>query len=355
MKIFFLALILVPVHDVLAIPPPDVILNILQSVMQTLGIMTLFIVSLLITSFQWTKTFYFKNKKHIKRSLFGLAVLLTIGVPLATLIMQAQWQKGVKEEMRPIIKQATTAAGRDEKTLRNILEKHEKVSLAESETNAAQNYLERGQAISINQFKELHQNPDLIILDIREKIAHEYGSIPGSIHFRLADFLFSGYKTLPTTLDTPIMVICYVSTSGSLVSEFLKSLGYENVYFLDKGLVYFWNQPINIPFEGELFFPRRVFDKKRFLKTIPPNITAIDVRSNKAAQESPIPNSEPLFWEMSTTPQINQFVQGLDLNKPYYIYCDSSLTCYSADIMWGHLKQNTKLNIQGVYRAKYTP
>ncbi len=67
MKKYFLALILTftTVHTALAIPPPDVLISAIQSVMQFLGVAVVFMISLFYLIHDFLKNMWALHKKNI--------------------------------------------------------------------------------------------------------------------------------------------------------------------------------------------------------------------------------------------------------------------------------------------------
>lgn len=89
--------------------------------------------------------------------------------------------------------------------------------------------------ISAESAKELIDQKDVAIVDIRDPQAYQASHIPESSHLdnnTLPGFLES------TPKDKPVVVCCYHGNSSLNAAQFLAEQGYEEVYSLDGGFEY---------------------------------------------------------------------------------------------------------------------
>jgi len=88
------------------------------------------------------------------------------------------------------------------------------------------------QQIVYQQAKDLLNQEDTIILDVRDQQSFDAGHIPGSLHLSVAmlnDFCEQ------TPLQAPILVYCYHGISSQSVAQYLVDQGFTRVYSLTGG------------------------------------------------------------------------------------------------------------------------
>ncbi len=338
---FFLTSLL-SIETALAIPPPDFFINIFQQFLQLFGIITAFVIVAFYQTKAWVINFYYQNKKQVKLSGLILVIVLIFSLIFSYFwsVKQEQvWKTQVTSEIKNVIETAEKKI--DPQILADLKQRHLDISLAGSEKKDSHILLSRDGEIDWDTFRnEFFNEEGTLIIDLREKVAFDYGHYPGSVHSRLADFVFGDWQTINLDEAKNIIVVCYVSTSGALVTEFLRKLGYTNVYFLKNGLVEAVEQDKDDIFEGEVFFSEQVWDIQDLSSAeLLPEWQGIDTRSNAVFETKGRTGNLNLYWEMTTTPEIEKFAEKLDKTKTYYSVCDSGLTCYSASILQGYLEK----------------
>ncbi|WP_029906069.1 thiosulfate sulfurtransferase GlpE [Prevotella sp. 10(H)] len=86
--------------------------------------------------------------------------------------------------------------------------------------------------ISFNQAKEKLNDPETILVDIRDSDSFIEGHIRGAIHLPQESLpLF----VISTNKITPIMVMCYHGNSSQAIADFLVQQGFSEVYSIDGG------------------------------------------------------------------------------------------------------------------------
>lgn len=337
---FVVYLYLMPVAA--AIPPPDLIISTLQSALQFLGVAAAFVVGAYFTLKDQLRLWYAAHKFWFWWSGGMLLIILAGGLAWwshQSIMAEKQlWKTEARTEMQDLINQAVDTAALEQQFETRYLSVSESVK----EIPAAQALPDREAGISWERFlADFYQHPDTILLDVREPLSYQYGHLPGTINVRLADFVRGGWEelNLPKT-GKNIVVLCYVSTSGALVSNFLRQLGYDSTYFLDQGMDGLTEEERSKYFDGFLFYPKRDYDLLALEKTaINPSWQGIDVRSPAVFDQKALPGTTNFFWELRTMPEIQNFVWTLSYDVPLYGVCDSVLTCYSANIMQMHLQR----------------
>ena len=86
--------------------------------------------------------------------------------------------------------------------------------------------------IPLQEAQELLNNPETVIIDIRDKVSYQAGNIPNSINLsekNIVDFLNS------TDREVPLLVYCYHGINSKEAAEYFVSNGFQTVFSLDGG------------------------------------------------------------------------------------------------------------------------
>jgi thiosulfate sulfurtransferase len=86
--------------------------------------------------------------------------------------------------------------------------------------------------ISIETTRQMLQNGDVQLVDIRDEQSYQMGHIAGARHLdntSLQDFLIEGDP------DQPVIVYCYHGNSSQPAAAFLNEKGFDDVYSMDGG------------------------------------------------------------------------------------------------------------------------
>jgi len=86
--------------------------------------------------------------------------------------------------------------------------------------------------ISLDEAQTLLDNPETVIVDIRDKESYEDGNIPRSINIsqkNIDHFLEN------TDRDKNLLVYCYVGNSSKGASDYFVQKGFKTVFSLDGG------------------------------------------------------------------------------------------------------------------------
>ncbi|MFQ6372843.1 thiosulfate sulfurtransferase GlpE [Shewanella sp. YIC-542] len=88
------------------------------------------------------------------------------------------------------------------------------------------------QIISATGLKQLQQQAEVQIVDIRDPASFEKGHIPGAVQLgnhNLTTFIAQA------DMDKPLVVVCYHGISSQSAAEYLHQQGFDEVYSLDGG------------------------------------------------------------------------------------------------------------------------
>lgn len=333
--------------SVFAIAPPEFILNITQNVLQFMGILFAFIFSVLFHLKLYLKQLFINQNNFLK--LFLISIFITsifTSIYYAYLkTKEKKWKKNVKTEMKEIVDNL------NEKN--EIWQKYIKISSSDEEQTTAKLILSQKLAITPQKYLELKENNNILVVDLRERISYERGSIPGSIHIRFADLLNGEWKTLPLNYDY-IIFLCWIGTSGNLATEFLNTMGIKNVLCFANGVQDIYDNPL-ISYKGEypIKIPKKMNEYLTLAKVskyLSDGYITLDIRPYDKYKSNGIPNSIWFFYEAMTTEEIEKTLNLLDKNKKYFALCDSELSCWLAKVVGLELE---KRNLH--YLGRYTP
>lgn len=334
---------LIPLHYVSALPPPDLLLSIPQTILHTLGAFTaLFIIlSGSIATFfnRWTRTPF--GRGILATLITGVILTGTLGgLAFYNEWRLTKWQAKIDAEVRDIWKIYAPVYG------------------AKSEFKASKTLESSAQMVTWNEFEKTTAGEKPLILDIRDTYPYERGRIPGSIHIRFAELIRGDWKNIEEYKDRPILLVCYVGTTGSIASQFLDKRGFSNLYQLEGGV----NQALlidrSVPFEGDVSLPKdprvlHYLPEIEVIEEIDKGAQIIDMRNPdglKTNTSYEITNT--LFRDSMTQEEIDAYITTLELQTPYIFLCEGSLSCFSAEMMVYDLDRH-KYNAFGITSSAF--
>jgi len=86
--------------------------------------------------------------------------------------------------------------------------------------------------LSPQQVPALLENPDVVVLDMRDGNSYVAGHIPGAIQATEEHVIKVAEET---PANTPVLVYCYHGISSRQLAQFLASQGLEQVHSLEGG------------------------------------------------------------------------------------------------------------------------
>lgn len=355
MRFLFLCLsvsLLYPWSLAYALPPPDLIITVLQSFMQVMGALFAMLVVVVMSTWQWLKIFYQLHKKIV----WSLIVLTLVAVPTSLFVAlkyeENKWKQAVQQNFLLMADEAQNQLNNTqpnslmsetstETLVRNkVLAELDKMAQSGSDTQTNIMDLSFAGALDYEAFKTQLLNPEAQIIDVRTALGFEKGRVKNSVNIELPDLLFGEWKTLDP--NRPVVIVCYAGSSGVVVSHFLASLGFNEVYFPENGIYKYRNQLADFNFEGEYFDPyvgvqQQMVERETVLNL---NAQVIDFRTKAEVENDPIgsvvTNPDISFY---TTKNMTAWLDELDPNAVYALVCDSPLSCYNSAIMTYRIKQ----------------
>jgi rhodanese-related sulfurtransferase len=365
------------INKVLAIPPPDFIISSLQSVMQILGIIVAFFISLFFLFKDFLKNIWTIHKKKclFSLSLFFSSFLLVGGWIYSS--SKKEWKQEVNNDLNDLknivlteeVVKKENIITQEKSTIKQIpkntkpkinelsifkqtWEKFKQINEAGTESENHKFLNEEGK-ISVNNY---NNKSNKIIIDLRETQARLRGKIPESLHIRLTDFLKGGWKSLNIQTNQTVIFVCFTGSRGSLATEFFRNLGYENSFYLDGGINKS-SKDNNFNFEGDItlgspYNIQKLLTTEEVKSYINNGVIGIDVRADNKFEKKNIPKSIHLFRDKMITSEIQNQLNKLDSNKKYFAICDSWLNCYSAKILGFEMMEHD-LEFIGRYAKPY--
>lgn len=355
MRFLFLCLsvsLLYPWSLAYALPPPDLIITVLQSFMQVMGALFAMLVVVVMSTWQWLKIFYQLHKKIV----WSVIVLTLVAVPTSLFVAlkyeENKWKQAVQQNFLLMADEAQNQLNNTqpnslmsetstETLVRNkVLAELDKMAQSGSDTQTNIMDLSFAGALDYEAFKTQLLNPEAQIIDVRTALGFEKGRVKNSVNIELPDLLFGEWKTLDP--NRPVVIVCYAGSSGVVVSHFLASLGFNEVYFPENGIYKYRNQLADFNFEGEYFDPyvgvqQQMVERETVLNL---NAQVIDFRTKAEVENDPIgsvvTNPDISFY---TTKNMTAWLDELDPNAVYALVCDSPLSCYNSAIMTYRIKQ----------------
>lgn len=331
-KLFFIILIIFfPLHQSLAIPPPDLIISTAQAILTTFGL----IVGSIIILWKQLKDYAASlGRRQVIFYAFLLVFassLIYISSNIAT-IHTLYWRYTIDAE------------------LREVWQKYEPVYSAQDEIAARADGLTQEHEITWADFMKVSENQDYLVIDIRETYGFDAGKVAGSIHMRFGDLINGEWETLLPYKDKPIFIVCYVGSTGALTVDFLKKRGFTKLYQPKKGIFTVKLNEPDLPFVGTLKnFGEPSINKFVAKKALREGVKTIDMRSpDHYSQSVPFTVNYRVFREFMTTAANNEFINSLPKDQTYLPFCDSAISCYQGRVLLLDLEK-VGLRVRGVF------
>ncbi len=88
--------------------------------------------------------------------------------------------------------------------------------------------------IDVQEAKRMIDDGDVQVIDTREPYEHAEGHVPGSLRIQHMAILLQADKL---ATDRPVLFICKSGQRSAVAAEFAASLGLEDIYSVDGGIV----------------------------------------------------------------------------------------------------------------------
>lgn len=240
--------------------------------------------------------------------------------------------------------------------IRILWAEYEPTYYAQSEVEARKTLLNNDRGVTWNDFMQVVDGGEYLVVDIREGYGFDVGYVPNSIHIRFGDLVNGQWRKLIPKKDIPIYIVCYVGSTGALTIDFLSGKGFTKLYQPEGGIIRAVSIEGNYPFVGTLEAPgvrgnTNLIDKYEFNKVVQAGSEIIDMRAPSHYEDNlGFDISHRHFREFMTTEAVKSFVDSLDKQRSYVMLCDSELSCYQGEMLYEDLKRSGVKSI-GVYRS----
>lgn len=316
---------------VFAIPPPDIIISLMQTFLSILGAMTAFLMVVFYLFRDLIVMYSRKNKKTLFAFLF-----ITIFIALFCMWyfqnepIVAETSEGEMVSIREIIEPTPfiNFVSWEQKTFLSMYDDFSnffsqqgirvpEVSITESFTaKDSYTYLQE-------------HGDDALLLDVREEFEQTlYGpNHPQILRVRYGDIANGNIEGIPK--DKKLIVICYSGLRGYLTSLLLKHYGFEDVAFVRKGLSG-W-QDANLPTYGD--------DTFIFISMSHRKLTAEDVQKSPARvidfsrhdllKSDVFPYVENFAYEYSSIKDVAEKIEAIK-DEEIILMCQTESSCFDA-------------------------
>ncbi len=342
-----LCLLMLAAMPAYAIPPPDVVLSLWQSVLQLLGVVSVFLAG----GFFAMRQFFSQYVVGWKRKLFYLWVVAAVGVMAWLLVspaLAASPNAPVKGESLPI----ETVIGRDHDTwvrdwkLQTVHEMQNELNTTRARKRLPKVAFQTIESFSPPALADLLKTRagELYLLDMREPLELSRFSIPHQAVFRYGDLAQDIVPVLPA--DKMVVVLCHSGLRGYLAANLLKQAGHPRVAFLQGGLAQ-WTKD-GLPFKGNADYkvqPRPLFNKAQATQFQRLKVQ-VDPDGTLAVK---LPGLLQLPYETASTRDLQPVLQAAR-QQPVLLVCSTYGGCFhSNNLAWLIEQQGGK--VAGIYDA----
>ncbi|WP_066423836.1 rhodanese-like domain-containing protein [Anabaena sp. 4-3] len=196
------------------------------------------------------------------------------------------------------------------------------------------------QPLSPQEFQQMMQDENTIIIDTRSILAFGGGHIPGAINIALRPE-FPNWVGWMIESDKKLLLVIESQRDVKLVTEQLFRLGYDNLGgYLHNGMTSWQNAGLPLQQVGEWTVQELNAHKQD------PNVTVLDVRSDDEFQHGQVPGAKHIY-----VPHLEEHLDELDKNQAIATYCGSG---YRASIAASLLQKHgfeKVINIPGSWMA----
>lgn len=332
-----------------AIPPPDAVISIWQSLLQFLGVATVFIGGALFSVRQFFGYYIVGWKRVAFYIALGLGCLGLLWLMLGTQIVKADAEKPLAQgelvPIRELIKRE------DDDWLREWL--LETVTIMQKEFNLARGRaglpeLTFGTAGSFSP-KALNdliksQNKTIYVLDIREEYERaRFGITPDGVA-RYGD-LISNIIPQGIPNNALVVVLCHSGIRGYLGANLLKHQGFKRAAFLQGGLAAWNDQGFAVRGDPEYNAKKQRLLNKQEARTASGLKVQLDAEGSQAIRG--IANVTQLPYETAATKHL-QPVIAASKQQPVILSCNTYGGCFhSINFAW--LIEQHGGKIYGIY------
>lgn len=345
-KVLLLLPLLLCASPAFAIPPPDMVASLWQTILQMIGVASVFLAGAWVAARQ----FLSQHAPILKRKIVFIPILIGLlilsGFAISPLLA-ATTTEPIKGELLPI----ETVVQREKDTwvrdwkLKTVHEMENQARLTRATKHLPVVQYQTIQSFTPKALQNLlkTRGKDLYILDIREGMELSKFSIRHDAVFRYGDLVHDLVpKDLPK--DRMIVVLCHSGLRGYMGAQFLKHTGFEQVAFLQGGLAA-WNQQ-GLPVVGSADFKVKAPSQPSRKEAL--TMDAYKVQVDPAGSSAmKLPNLVQLPYETAATTDLQPLLT-ISKTKPVLVVCKEYGGCFQGlNLIWLIEQQGGK--VAGLY------
>ena len=336
-----------PAH---AIPPPDAVISLWQSLLQFIGVASVFIGGAILSVRQFFSHYIvgWKRTAFYLSLVVGFLVILWLMLGPRIAKAESSTQPFVQGEQLPItqlIKREKEAWIRDWK-LDTIQEMQHELNLSRQRKQLAPIAFQTVQSFTPKQLHNLieTQSQQVYVLDIREEYERSRFSIESNGSARYGDLVAN---LIPDELpkDSVIVVLCHSGMRGYLGANLLKRAGFTRAAFLQDGLASWHDNELPIRGTVDYKAKKRWQPSARQARKLDAFKMQVDAEGSSAIRN--IPNLIKLPYETATTQELTQVMQT-SKRRPILLACNTYGGCFhSTNLAW--LIEHNGGKVAGIY------
>jgi len=331
-----------------AIPPPDAVISIWQSLLQFLGVASVFIGGAILSMRQFFGVYIVGWKRIVFYLSLSVIAIWLLWLLLGSQIAKAKPAEVIQGELVGINELITREDDRwiREWKLKTVGEMKQELNLARQSRGLpahSSGLVPSFSPTRLNQLVNTHRNK-LYLLDIREAFERSRFGIPINGVARYGDL---AGNIIPANLpsDTVIVVLCHSGLRGYLGASLLKKAGFSKATFLQGGLAAWKKQSLPVRGEPDYSAKRRWTPSEK--EAINLNALKIQVDSEGSAPIDGIDGLINLPYETATTSDVERVMQRAN-HLPILLVCNTYGGCFhSTNMAW--LIEHKGGKVAGIY------
>lgn len=331
-----------------AIPPPDAMISIWQSLLQFLGVASVFVGGAIMSMRQFFGAYIVGWKRVAFYVSLAIMFVWIAWLFLGNEIVKAKSAPTIEGELVPItklIKREGDAWIREWK-MDTLEEMKAELNLARQSRGLPKQTFGVVQSFSPKRLNKLIANDkdEIYLLDIREDFERASFGIPVNDSARYGDI---AGNFIPSNLpkNAVIVVLCHSGLRGYLGASLLKSAGYPRVSFLQGGLAAWKKQ--NLPVHGDPDYSAEQRNLPNKKQAVALDALKIQVDSEGSELVTGIPGLINLPYETATSRDLERIMQ-LANKRPILLACNTYGGCFhSTNMAW--LIEHKGGKVAGIY------
>ncbi|MGB1310849.1 MAG: rhodanese-like domain-containing protein [Leucothrix sp.] len=331
-----------------AIPPPDAVISIWQSLLQFLGVASVFVGGAILSMRQFFGMYITGWKRVVFYLALGVVVLWLVWLFFGGQIAKANAAPLVKGELisvQDVIKREKNDWIREWK-LATIEEMKQELNMARRYRKLPQHPFSLVQSFSPKHLHQLvtSQHKPLYLLDIREAFERSQFGISVNSTARYGD-LAADIMPRNVPKNALVVVLCHSGLRGYLGASLLKAAGYSRAAFLQGGLGAWKAQKLPISGDPDYSAKKRWMPSEQQAAKLNAIKVQVDAEGSKLIKG--LPDVIKLPYETATTNDLLRVMKRAK-NLPILLACNTYGGCFhSTNMSW--LIEQKGGKVAGIY------